>query len=678
MAAGHGGQSTGAVEQDLDRLLFDQVRDLVVLTAPDWTLLDANRAAHGVLGYEPGELQGREMFEVIAPESRDSSQRRLARVFAGEADMPEESALLTRDGRRIPVEVSSTPVTRDGEVVAAMCICRDLSARKRMETALRTSAARLRDAFEKSPVGMSIVAPDGTILQANAALAEITGYHQRELVGLTYRDLTHPDDVAEDIATVDAVLAGESVTHRRDKRYVRKDGRTIWVRVTSSLVRTADGEPLHFVTQTTDITDQHEAHEAVRRSETMLAEAQRVAQLGSCNYDVATETMTWSEELYRIYGLDRDAFDLTYENVLGCVHPDDRARVHDAMINALRTRQPFGLIHRIVRPDGSIRVAESRGTVLTGEDGKPQRMTGTTRDVTEAHEANEERRLLRAELVHVHKMEAIGTLAGGVAHDFNNALTAIRGYAELVLSELDPSTDAWRDADALRRVAEHAASLPRQLLAFARRQTLQPRELDVGAVVAEAEGLLAHVLGSACTLRVDRGRATAGVLCDPGQLQLVLVNLALNARDAMASGGEFTVGTAVIELDEPSASALNVPPGRYARLTAADTGRGMDEATRSQALEPFFSTKEPGEGTGLGLATVYGIVTQSGGTVTIESEPGQGTTVQILLPAIDVPTAAERGPAEAEAPGSARTILLVEDEPAVLGVSQRALERAGY
>jgi PAS domain S-box-containing protein len=539
---------------DLERLLFDHVRDVVVVTGPDWTLLDANRSAHQVLGYHESDLVGRAVLSLVAADFRERTRVWLARAFGGEGDLgPEESELLTQDGKSVPIELSSTPVIRDGQVAACLCICRDLTSQRRMEAALQ----------------------------------------------------------------------------------------------------------------------------ALRASEAMLADAQRVAHLGSCDYDVATGTLTWSDELYRIYGLDPDRFELTWDEILAHVHPEDRRLAQESVRTALETGQPFEIVHRIVRPDGSVRVTESRGTVISDAEGRPLRMTGTARDITEEHESDEERRLLRAELVHAHKLEAIGILAGGVAHDFNNALTAIRGYAELVLTELDPTTPAWGDATALRRVAEHAASLPRQLLAFARRQTLQPRELDLGAVVGEAEGLLDHVLGQ-CTLTVERARATARVRCDPGQLQLVLVNLALNARDAMPDGGVFTVKTGAVELAEDDARARHLTPGSYASLVASDTGRGMDAETRDRALEPFFSTKEAGKGTGLGLATVYGIVTQSGGTVTIESEPGRGATVEILLPALTEPPVGGVPGTAGGREGAGSTVLLVEDEPVVLGVLQRALRRAGY
>jgi PAS domain S-box-containing protein len=663
----------------LDRLLFDHVRDVVVLTDPSLRVIDANRATAEALGCVAEELAGRDVLELVTPEYVEATRTRLERVFGGAADLPpEECAFRTRGGGSLPVEVSSTPVTRDGRVVAALCIGRDLTPRRRMEAALRESEAHLRNVFEQWPVGMSVVATDGRILRANAALSGITGYPSDELVGASLHDLVHPDDREEDVAELAELVAGTVEAQHSHRRYVRRDGTTIWVRIRSSLVYDTAGSSLHLVVQTTDVTEQRATYAALQRSEAMLAEAQRISHIGSWEWEVAADVVSWSDELYRIYGLDRTSFPGTYDGVLAHVHPDDLELVRTHVARALETGAPYAFRHRFLRADGSTGMVESRGTVVRDEEGSVVRLAGTARDVTQEHEADEERRLLRAELVHVHKMEAIGILAGGVAHDFNNALTAIRGYAELVLSELDRDSPAWRDADALRRVAEHAASLPRQLLAFARRQTLQPRELDLATLVTEAEGLLDHVVGPACTVHVSRGRGPSWVRCDPGQLQLVLVNLALNARDAMPEGGVVTVETGAADLDAEAAAGRSVSPGRYATLVVTDTGHGMDEATRARALEPFFTTKGE-EGAGLGLATVYGIVTQSGGGLEIESEAGRGTRVEILLPAIGpaplIEDATPRAPAP-EAAGS--TVLLVEDEPSVLRVAQRALRRAGY
>jgi PAS domain S-box-containing protein len=306
------------------------------------------------------------------------------------------------------------------------------------------------------------------------------------------------------------------------------------------------------------------------------------------------------------------------------------------------------------------------------EDGHLVRVWGTQRDVTEQRHLEEQFRQSQ-------KMEAVGQLAGGIAHDFNNLLTAILGNTQLLLRDIPPGDSKRGDVEEIRKASERAASLTRQLLAYSRRQMLQPEVLDLNVVVAEMDKMLRRLIGEhialAAVLAPDLGRVRA----DPNQIEQVIVNLAVNARDAMPDGGKVTIETANVDLDEGFAQAhLGSVPGSYAMLAVTDTGQGMDAGVRAHLFEPFFTTKEVGKGTGLGLATVYGIVKQSGGYISVYSELGRGSSFKIYLPRIETPA---ETPASIQkggpAPGS-ETVLVVEDEPAVLSLSRRALEAQGY
>jgi PAS domain S-box-containing protein len=291
-----------------------------------------------------------------------------------------------------------------------------------------------------------------------------------------------------------------------------------------------------------------------------------------------------------------------------------------------------------------------------------------------------EQRVLETRLRQSQKMEAVGRLAGGIAHDFNNLLTAITGYCDLLRDELGPNHAAAADVHEIRRAGERAAALTRQLLAFSRQQVLDPKVVELNQVVQATERLLARVIGEdvelATRLAPDLGR----VKVDPGQMEQVLMNLVVNARDAMPQGGKLTIETQNVELEGgPAVGDTLVPEGRYVLLAVTDTGIGMDAATQAHIFEPFFTTKQQGRGTGLGLATVYGIVKQSGGFVWVYSEPGKGATFKIYLPRVDEPVQPER--AAAEPTGSLRgteTVLLVEDEDGVRAVVRQLLERQGY
>jgi len=306
------------------------------------------------------------------------------------------------------------------------------------------------------------------------------------------------------------------------------------------------------------------------------------------------------------------------------------------------------------------------------EDGHLVRVWGTQRDVTDQRHLEEQFRQSQ-------KMEAVGQLAGGIAHDFNNLLTAILGNTQLLLRDLPPGDSKRGDVEEIRKASERAASLTRQLLAYSRRQMLQPEVLDLNVVVAEMDRMLRRLIGEhialVAVLASDLGRVRA----DPNQIEQVIVNLAVNARDAMRDGGKLTIETANVDLDEAFAQVhLGSVPGPYALLSVTDSGVGMDASVRAHLFEPFFTTKEVGKGTGLGLATVYGIVKQSGGYISVFSEPGRGSSFRIYLPRLD--STADK-PATPQRGGPARgseTILVVEDEPAVLALSQRALEAQGY
>jgi len=294
------------------------------------------------------------------------------------------------------------------------------------------------------------------------------------------------------------------------------------------------------------------------------------------------------------------------------------------------------------------------------------------RDVTE-------QRRLQAQLMQAQKMEAVGRLAGGVAHDFNNLLTVIISYSDLLLEDLGRDDPKREDVAAVRKAAEGAAALTHQLLAFSRQQVLQPKVLDVNATVASTEKLLRRLIGEDIQLVAKLGSGLGSVKADPGQIEQVIMNLAVNARDAMPAGGQLTIETANVEMDEAYVRGHPLAqPGRYVMLAVSDTGTGMDEQTKAHIFEPFFTTKELGKGTGLGLATVYGIVKQSGGFIWLYSEPGHGTSFKIYMPRVDESAERATPAAAAPLPRGTETILVVEDAPAVRAVTRQVLERQGY
>ncbi len=417
------------------------------------------------------------------------------------------------------------------------------------------------------------------------------------------------------------------------------------------------------------------------RLEAQLLGAQRLANLGSWSWDVASARVIWSDQLLSIYGIGREEFGGTFDDFLARLHPEDRPRIEAAVKEAFNCGNGFRHDERIVRPDGEIRFLQSTGQVIRGANGSAVQMIGICQDVTDHKRAQSALDAAREQLAQSQKMESIGQLTGGVAHDFNNLLTIIIGNLERMLRRLErPNADTARLADAARNAlhgAERAAALTRQLLAFSRRQPLDAETIDVNAVVTNMSDMLRRSLGERIEVIARLAEDTRLAYADRNQLEGAILNLAVNARDAMPQGGQLAIETSNSRNgDLPSDNAA----GTYVVIRVRDTGSGMSLETAARAFEPFFTTKDIGHGTGLGLSQVYGFVKQSGGHVTIESKPGEGTVVTLYLsvaPAAEV----ESKPAVQDIPprvGAGETILVVEDDPDVRAHSVEILQELGY
>ena len=331
-----------------------------------------------------------------------------------------------------------------------------------------------------------------------------------------------------------------------------------------------------------------------------------------------------------------------------------------------------------IRKDGS-RVPIEVSSRLVYENGVPVAVQGSARDITERKRAEAELRASQIQLQQSQKLEAIGQLAGGVAHDFNNMLTAIIGYTDLSLRRVGMENSIRRNLEETKKAAERAASLVRQLLAFSRKQILEPKVLDLNDVVKDMQKMLTRLIGEDVRLATRLEPDLGSVKADPCQVEQIIVNLVVNARDAMPRGGRVTIETANTTLDERAVlKHVSVKPGAYVMLSVSDTGSGMDQETQQRIFEPFFTTKEIGKGTGLGLSTVYGIVKQSGGNIWVYSEPGMGTVFKVYLPRIDDASAVTVEKQETMVLRGSETILLVEDEEVVRGLTKKILMQAGY
>jgi two-component system cell cycle sensor histidine kinase/response regulator CckA len=512
----------------------------------------------------------------------------------------------------------------------------------RARRALQESEGRFRSAFHSSSLGMALTALDGNFVQVNNRLAQMLGYDPAELSKLNVRDVTHPDDFDVDVRSAEEVRSGERDSYQREKRYVRKDGSVMWAELTVSLVRGYDNSPTHVVSHVQDITAQREAN-----------------LLFAATFEHSVVPMLVADDERRLVDLNEAAAEL-----MGVPHDEAvGVRLDDLLPDVAVPEAWKGFMRdgtweaevSLKRPDGG----ERRIEFVATSDVRPGRHIAVVRDLTRTTE-------LETQLRQAQKMEAVGRLAGGIAHDFNNLLTAISGYSEFLIEGLVDER-LRRHADEIRKAAARAASLTGQLLAFSRRQVLQPRALDLNAVVSDMDMMLRRLIGEDVELVTLLDANVSPVQADPTQVEQVIVNLAVNARDAMPNGGSVTIETTDARTAE----------GDFVELRMTDTGVGMTDLERQQLFDPFFTTKEGG--TGLGLATVYGIVEQSGGTIEVDTAPGMGSSFRIWLPRAELPAdvPATTPAAAAPRPGD-ETILLAEDETVVRHLVAEILENSGY
>jgi PAS domain S-box-containing protein len=427
-----------------------------------------------------------------------------------------------------------------------------------------------------------------------------------------------------------------------------------------------------FAERCWSISEQRVAEAKLRHSETLLRIASRVTQIGGWSIELPSFIPTWSEQVREMHDLPPGTLPET-ESLIETYAPEAREIIRARLQACLTDGEPFDL-------EAQMTTAKNR-TIWVRIIAQPERdasgaivrIVGATQDITA-------RRQLEEQFRQAQKMEAVGRLAGGIAHDFNNLLSVVLSYSSLILGDLDANSAIGADIREIARAGERAGELTQQLLAFSRQQVLQPRVCDWNTILSELERMLQRVVGESVVMTLTAAPDLGQMLADPGQVEQVILNLVVNARDATPSGGQLTLETSNVDIDAARAAREGCQPGRYVMLAVIDTGVGMSEATRARVFEPFFSTKEKGKGTGLGLSTVHGIVTQSGGFATVDSTPGQGSTFRIHLPRVDslAPVVTIQEPLPRRSLRGTETILVVEDEDQVRSVARSILRRNGY
>jgi len=649
--------------EELFRATFDHAHIGVTLVSTEGRFLRVNPALCRMLGYSAEELTQLGFNDVTYPEDQQVGTEILVQALAGGPAHGEfGKRYLHKAGHIVWAHVATALVTADlGRRRFFVAHIEDV-------TRLRLSEERFRTVFATVPAALSIThADDGRFVDANREFERTFGWSKAELVGRTSVEVGIWRDQRVRAEGLQSIGSGH-LAEIRELMFHRRDGDKRTVRSAAQLVDF--GSERLLVSAFLDVTEQRRAeHER-------LSAEQRYRELVDGVRDIvfaldpSGAITSLNPAFESITGMARaDWIGRRFDEL---VHPDDaeraRAELQAATSEGAKDTRPV----RIKAADGGYRMGEIN-VAPRFEQGKLTSLFGIGRDISER--VNLEERLRQAM-----KMEAIGVLAGGVTHDFNNILGVILGYTALLLPKVD--TDDPRRAQLLEIQAstEHAVGLTRQLMAFSRRQVLQPKVVDLNEVVSRMGSMLCRLIGDDVRLSVAPLLGRAWVFADPGQLEQVLMNLAVNAREAMPSGGMLSIEIRRIELDLAAAAGLGLGPGSYLRLLVRDTGEGMDKATQARIFEPFFTTKALGRGTGLGLATVFGIVQQSGGQIAVESERGRGATFSVWLPYSA--QGATLTPAPPAPPlvelGGGETILVVEDDGRMRALVNTILRNAGY
>ncbi len=660
------------------RALVENSHDPIILIAADATILYTSRAVRPILAYAEEELIGRNGLELIHPQDQERARAFLARARAEPGAMLDlDLRLRHRDGTWRRLEGHGVNRLTDPAVEAIVVNLRDVTDRERIERELAESEARFRHMADFAPVMIWMADANMDLVYANRAALEFTGHTLAQDRGLGWLEAVHPDDRAK-VLEARRHAAEIRRKFRIDYKVRRQDG--AYRRVLDiGVPRFAGyGEFAGFIGSLVDMSDLEESARALWESEERYRSVISALQEGIVMLDADGRAAACNASAERILGLTakemmgRTAMDPRWGIIREDGTPFPVAELPTEL--TMRTGAPCSnVVMGVHRPDGTLCwiSVNSQPLQAPGED-RPQGVVASFTDITE-------RRRLEEQFRQAQKMETAGRLAGGIAHDFNNLLTAILGFTDFLLSDL-PAGDPHRgDVEEIRRAATRAANLTRQLLAFSRRQVLRPKVLDLNSVVRATEKMLRRLIGEDINLTPKLAESLGRVRADAGQIEQVILNLAVNARDAMPRGGDLVIQTADEVVNEVGPGSPGLTRGTYVTLSVSDTGVGMSPETQAHLFEPFFTTKEPGKGTGLGLATVYGIVKQSGGYIYAASEAGRGASFKILLPRVEEQTEAPELPAPAAPTARGQeTILLVEDEESVRRLARKVLETAGY
>jgi PAS domain S-box-containing protein len=640
-----------------------------------------NKSQQEIVGHAVAELMGEKVFE-------ETVKPQMERCFAGEKVRYQTWVYFPRAGRRC-FDMTYTPYVDDETIKGVVVAGRDITEIKKAEEKYQHTQAILQAALDQSPAGIAIAeAPDGRLRYANDAGLLIRGGDRQTLVdgvGLEQYvaswqllDMDGRPLKTDEVPLARAVLFGE--TCHREFIIRRDQGGDHIVSANAAPIKNEAGEVTAAIVVFTDITDQKHADDQTRNLTQRLLLATSSAQLGIWDWNVRENTMVWDERMFELYGIDPEESPNNIDAWMNGLHPDDKEAAVAASQAALNGEQEFDTEFRVCHPNGKVKYLKGNALVVRGADGQAERMIGINADITDQKLAEKERERLENQLLQTQKIESIGQLAGGVAHDFNNMLGVIIGHAEMALRKEEVSKALAANLEQIRLAAKRSADLTRQLLTFARKQTISPKVIDLNDTVSGMLKMLQRLIGENIRLSWSPASDLWPTKVDPSQMDQILANLCVNARDAIVGSGNLTIKTGNASFDAANCKArpFELCPGDYVQLSVSDDGHGMTKEVQNHNFEPFFTTKDAGYGTGLGLATVYGAVKQNNGFITFYTEEQVGTTFNVYLPREMDGVEMSASPIAPQLEGGAETILLVEDDEMLLQVGADMLEGCGY
>jgi PAS domain S-box-containing protein len=657
--------------EERQRNLFERAKDGIFVMSATGKLISVNESFARMHGYSTEEMLKLNLRDFDTPESAQFIPERMRRLLAGEA-LTFEAEHFHKDGHRFSLEVSASAITSGGDTLI-QCFHRDITERKRLEDAMETSERRFRDIANHAAEWIWEVDAQGRYTYASQGAEKILGYTPEEVLQKYFHDLFHPDDRELNKTAALAAFARKQPFREFINRNVHKNGQTVWLATSGIPMLDAQGNLLGYRGVDMDITERKQAEEMLQASEAEFRAMFEVASIGMAQADPRTgQWLRVNQKMCDITGYSAE--EMLKLRVSELTHPEDRQRDWELFQQVIRGEKPdYHIEKRYLRKDGRVTWVNVNMTVIRDATGQPRRTTATIEDITE-------RRALEEQLRQSQKVEAIGQLAGGIAHDFNNILGSFMMHLDLLHSDLNVTPEIQQAVRDLNKEAKRAAGIVRQLLLFSRKQVMQIQALDLNESVSEMLRMLRRLLGEHIKLTYEPAVQPVLVEADPGMVEQVIMNLCVNARDAMPNGGPLKLSIGTLHLgNADTIPHPNARPGAFACLIVQDAGCGMNATTLTHIFEPFFTTKEPGKGTGLGLATVNSVVKQHKGWVDVTSTVGLGTTFKVYLPLTITPThiAATNNDLATYARGS-ETVLLVEDDANLRHVFRLVLSRLGY